>query len=70
MEQRKKEKADKERMGAEMEAALAKQKAEEEEQLARQGYLRSQERETIAAPGTGRRSTTPSHSGKRKLIGL
>ena len=70
MEQRKKEKADKEKMTAEMEAAVAARRAEEEAQRARSDSARGLALEAIAAPGTGRRATTPSMSSKRKLLGL
>jgi len=70
IEQRKKEKADKEKMSAEMEATLAARRAEEDAQRSRLDSARGLEREAIAAPGTGRRLTTPSMSSKRKMIGL
>ncbi len=57
-------------MSREMEGALAAKAAEHEAARQKQEYLRSTERETIAAPGTGRRTTTPSLSNKRKMIGL
>eukprot|EP00955_Chlamydomonas_euryale_P059361 357367-Chlamydomonas_euryale.AAC.3 len=71
METRKKEKADKEAMGREMEAALAKKAAEEAQVAARENALRSVERGAIVVPGSGPRpGTTPSMSSRRKKIGL
>ena len=57
-------------MNAEMEVAMAAKRAEEESQRARMDRARGLEHEAIAAPGTGRRHTTPSMSTKRKMIGL
>lgn len=53
-----------------MEVAMAAKRAEEEAQRARMDRARGLEHEAIAAPGTGRRHTTPSMSTKRKMIGL
>jgi hypothetical protein len=70
LEQRKKEKADKAKMQAEMDKVQAAKRAEEDSQRARMDSIRGLERGAIVEPGTGRRSTTPSMSSKRKLIGL
>ena len=76
IEQRKKEKADKLSMRGEMDEAIARKKAEEDAVNAKEGAVRSRERDAIAAPGTGRRPTTggaggtPSLSSKRRMLGL
>ncbi len=57
-------------MNAEMENVLAARRAEEASQRARMDSVRGLALEAIAAPGTGRRTTTPSMSSKRKMIGL
>jgi pre-mRNA-splicing factor ATP-dependent RNA helicase DHX38/PRP16 len=70
-EQRKKEKADKEGMAAEMDVAVAKKAAEQAEKDSKSDSLRAVERNAIAAPGsTPRAHATPSMSSRRRQFGL
>ncbi|KAG2440689.1 hypothetical protein HYH02_010267 [Chlamydomonas schloesseri] len=73
LESKRKQRADKEAMAAEMAAAKAKKEAEEAERARATEALRSRERDAIATPGLGpgpgRKGTTPALS-KRRPMGL
>ena len=70
LESKRKQRADKEAMAAEMVAAKAKKEAEEADRLRQTEALRSRERDAIATPGlggAGRKGTTPATSRRRPM---